>query len=78
MLLTAKQALTLDAIDCLMPHASNLEMTVVRPQRRSLTYAEGHHMIIRDPETNFEQLWKTFHRRYPFFALRNVDWTSAV
>jgi carboxyl-terminal processing protease len=31
-------------------------------------------MIIRDPETNFEQLWKTFHRRYPFFALRNVDW----
>jgi carboxyl-terminal processing protease len=32
-------------------------------------------MIIRDPEMNFEQLWKTFHRRYPFFALRNVDWT---
>jgi carboxyl-terminal processing protease len=31
-------------------------------------------MTIRDPETNFEQLWKTFHRRYPFFALRNVDW----
>jgi len=31
-------------------------------------------MLIRDPETNFEQLWKTFHRRYPFFALRNVDW----
>ena len=31
-------------------------------------------MIISDPETNFEQLWKTFHRSYPFFALRNVDW----
>ena len=31
-------------------------------------------MTIRDPEKNFEQLWKTFHRRYPFFALRNVDW----
>jgi carboxyl-terminal processing protease len=32
-------------------------------------------MIIRDPETNFEHLWKTFHDRYPFFTLRNVDWT---
>ena len=32
-------------------------------------------MTIRDPETNFEQLWTTFHHRYPFFALRNVDWT---
>jgi peptidase S41-like protein/tricorn protease-like protein len=31
-------------------------------------------MTIRDPEKNFEQLWKTFHRRYPFFALRKVDW----
>ena len=31
-------------------------------------------MTIRDPETNFEELWKTFHHRYPFFALRNVDW----
>jgi carboxyl-terminal processing protease len=28
----------------------------------------------RDPEKNFEALWKTFHRRYPFFELRNVDW----
>jgi len=28
----------------------------------------------RDPEKNFEALWKTFHRRYPFFQLRNVDW----
>jgi carboxyl-terminal processing protease len=31
-------------------------------------------MIIRDPEKNFEKLWKTFHNRYPFFELRNVDW----
>jgi C-terminal processing protease CtpA/Prc len=31
-------------------------------------------MIIRDPEINFEQLWETFHKRYPFFELRNVDW----
>lgn len=31
-------------------------------------------MINRDPEKNFEALWKTFHNRYPFFGLRNVDW----
>ena len=31
-------------------------------------------MTLRDPETTFEQLWKTFHCRYPFFALRKVDW----
>ena len=31
-------------------------------------------MVIRDPEKNFEFLWKTFHDRYPFFELRNVDW----
>lgn len=31
-------------------------------------------MIIRDPEKNFEELWKTFHNRYPFFELRGVDW----
>jgi len=31
-------------------------------------------MIIRDPEKNFEVLWETFHNRYPFFELRNVDW----
>lgn len=31
-------------------------------------------MINRDPETNFESLWQTFRDRYPFFALRNVDW----
>lgn len=33
-----------------------------------------HFMIIRDPEKNFEELWKTFHDRYPFFELRGVDW----
>jgi carboxyl-terminal processing protease len=31
-------------------------------------------MIVRDPERNFEALWRTFHNRYPFFKLRNVDW----
>jgi Peptidase family S41/Tricorn protease C1 domain len=31
-------------------------------------------MIDRDPERNFEALWKTFYDRYPFFELRNVDW----
>ena len=31
-------------------------------------------MIIRDPEVNFEELWKTFHERYPFFEVRGVDW----
>ena len=25
-------------------------------------------------EENFEELWKTFYDRYPFFNLRNVDW----
>lgn len=29
---------------------------------------------ISDPELNFEKLWMTFHNRYPFFELRNVDW----
>jgi len=29
---------------------------------------------IRNPELNFEKLWETFHNRYPFFDLRNVDW----
>ena len=28
----------------------------------------------RDPEKNFEALWKTFYKRYPFFDLRKVDW----
>lgn len=31
-------------------------------------------MADRDPEKNFEALWETFDRRYPFFELRNVDW----
>src|SRR6476620_5357797 len=31
-------------------------------------------MSIRDPEKNFEELWETFHNRYPFFELRKVDW----
>ena len=30
--------------------------------------------VRRDPELNFEKLWETFHNRYPFFGLRNVDW----
>ena len=32
--------------------------------------------MIRDPEKNFEALWKTFHNRYPFFEVRNVDWNK--
>ena len=31
-------------------------------------------MLNRDPEKNFEELWKTFNNRYPFFGVRNVDW----
>lgn len=33
-------------------------------------------MIISDPEKNFEDLWDTFHNRYPFFELRGVDWNK--
>src|SRR6186713_2728291 len=33
-------------------------------------------MIIRDPELNFEELWKTFRDRYPFFEVRGVDWSK--
>ena len=33
-------------------------------------------MVIRDPERNFDELWRTFHERYPFFALRGVDWNK--
>jgi carboxyl-terminal processing protease len=29
-----------------------------------------------DPGRNFEVLWKTFNKRYPFFKLRNVDWNK--
>ncbi len=35
---------------------------------------DGANMAKRNPEKNFEMLWKTFHNRYPFFELRNVDW----
>ena len=28
----------------------------------------------KDPEANFEELWQTFHKRYAFFELREVDW----
>jgi carboxyl-terminal processing protease len=31
-------------------------------------------MSKHDPERNFEVLWKTFNKRYPFFKLRKVDW----
>ena len=33
-------------------------------------------MAVRDPEKNFEALWRTFHNRYPFFELRNVKWNK--
>ena len=33
-------------------------------------------MSKRDPEKNFEALWKTFNKRYPFFKLRDVDWNK--
>jgi carboxyl-terminal processing protease len=33
-------------------------------------------MLIRNPEKNFKELWKTFHNRYPFFKLRNVNWKT--
>jgi hypothetical protein len=31
-------------------------------------------MLNRDPEKNFEEFWKTFYNRYPFFEVRKVDW----
>ncbi len=31
-------------------------------------------MTAHNPETIFDELWWTFHNRYPFFQLRNVDW----
>ncbi len=31
-------------------------------------------MLNRDPEKNFEEFWQTFDNRYPFFAVRDVDW----
>jgi hypothetical protein len=33
-------------------------------------------MSARDPEKNFEKLWRTFYNRYPFFGLRKVDWNK--
>ncbi len=33
-------------------------------------------MTVRDPEKNFEALWRTFRNRYPFFELRKVDWSK--
>ena len=33
-------------------------------------------MSKHDPERNFEVLWKTFNKRYPFFKLRKVDWNK--
>jgi carboxyl-terminal processing protease len=33
-------------------------------------------MVVRDPERNFEALWRTFRDRYPFFALRGVNWNT--
>lgn len=38
----------------------------------------GHHPVKQtkkqSPEQNFDALWETFNDRYPFFALRQVDW----
>ena len=31
-------------------------------------------MTTSNPERSFEALWRTFNDRYPFFALRKVDW----
>ena len=41
-------------------------------QQRSCVKTIG--VSIRDPEKNFDLLWETFNKRYPFFQLRNVDW----
>jgi len=49
----------------------NARVSVTAPQPEAKL---GATMFIRDPEKNFEELWGTFHHRYPFFALRNVDW----
>ena len=44
-------------------------MTAPQPRSRSAIA-----MFNRDPEKNFEELWATFHHRYPFFDLRKIDW----
>ena len=31
-------------------------------------------MSLSDPEKNFDVLWETFNKRYPFFHSRNVNW----
>ena len=41
-------------------------------QRRCCVNTIG--VSIRDPEKNFDVLWETFNKRYPFFHLRNVNW----
>ena len=41
-------------------------------QRRCCVNIIG--VSIRDPEKNFDVLWETFNKRYPFFHLRNVNW----
>jgi hypothetical protein len=52
-----------------------------RPQLGSLAppaveHDDSKRPMTSDPEKNFEALWKTFHNRYPFFELRNVDWNK--
>ena len=41
-------------------------------QRRCCAKTIG--VSIRGPENNFNVLWETFNKRYPFFQLRNVNW----
>jgi C-terminal processing protease CtpA/Prc len=50
--------------------ASPCEMRLGGAARATIVAA----MTNRDPEKNFEELWETFHNRYPFFELRKVDW----
>ena len=51
------------------PYRIHSEM---RLQRRCCVNTIG--VSIRDPEKNFDVLWETFNKRYPFFHLRNVNW----
>lgn len=60
------------------PYQSTVDYSSRRP-RVGLTTKQRErqdrsHMMICDPEKNFEELWETFYHRYPFFALRGVDW----
>src|SRR5881394_2681218 len=52
-------------------HSSDIS---IKALRRTPAQADTTTMIIRDPEVNFEELWKTFYERYPFFEVRGVDW----